>query len=826
MKMDTCIRRGPLAAAIACVLSPLPATAQDALEVITVTARRTVESLQEAPISVSAFTSEAMEERGIADVNDLAQFTPGLSFSQAFGRTVDRPVVRGQSNILAGVQFGVESGTAYFIDGVYYNGDIQALDFDSLERVEVIKGPQSALYGRNTYAGAINFVTRAPADSLEGKVKLSYASHATRDVSASFSTPLGETFGVRVSGRHHEYDGEYTNSLTGAKVGSEEDDSVSGTLTWEPTDDFKARLFSVYRTQDDGPLALYLQGTNYNNCMPGFRSAGYRGINPLTGLPTTLPMFGQRAPIDNVNQYYCGKIKARPELIALNTDAIPGFGDGTAFDGLEATDWFSSLALTWDIGGSGWTVSSLNGYRDKFDLFGTDSDHSDAFIGVVTGPTSAEPLFANTNRNDTIEYSTELKLSSPADRKLRGVIGLYYYENDDQEHDLTYLEPRGGVYTVNGNQTSIENKAVFGGLSWDVTDALTAGVELRYAKEQKTRLEYVSSTTDPNGTDGTRQPLLEAEYDSTTPRITVDYQLNSDVMFYGILARGSKPGGINGTVGTAVGKPTYDQETSDNVEIGLKSSWLDDRVRLNVAGYLTKAEDVQVTQALPAAGTAVTSIAVNAGSAEIKGLELELTGLLGAGFSGQATFAYTDAKFTEGCDDFQYVLNSGGYAYPAALADDPGVQRLCSIEDKRLPMVPETQASLSLSYDRDLTDLWKFHATGTATYEGSKYVQVHNLAETGSATELGLRLGVSTERVSVIAFGRNLTDEDTIAMATRWFDLRYGSGRTGLAGTAPSPSTPPLTTPESYGSDAGSPRGLFVAPRKGVEYGVELSYRF
>jgi iron complex outermembrane receptor protein len=825
MKMETCTRRGPLAAAIACVLAPLSATAQDALEEITVTARRTVESLQEAPIAVSAFTSAAMEERGIADVNDLAQFTPGLSFSQAFGRTVDRPVVRGQSNILAGVQFGVESGTAYFIDGVYYNGDIQALDFDSLQRVEVIKGPQSALYGRNTYAGAINFVTRDPADSPEGKVKLSYASHATRDVTASFSTPVGETFGFRLSGRHHEYGGEYTNTLTNKKVGSEKDESVSATLTWEPTDDFKARLFSVYRTQDDGPLALYLQGANYNNCRPGFRSAGYRGISPVTGLPTTLALFGQRAPIDNVNQYYCGEIKARPELIALNTDAIPGFGDGTAFDGLEANDWFSSLALTWDIGGSGWTVSSLNGYRDKWDLFGTDSDHSDAFIGLVTGPNSAEPLFANTNRNDTIEYSTELKLSSPSDRKLRGVIGLYYYENDDEERDLTYLKPRKGVYTVNGNQTSIENKAVFGGLSWDITDALTAGVELRYAKEQKTRQEYIDNATDPTGSDGTPQPMLEAEYSSTTPRLTVDYKVSPDVMIYGILSQGSKPGGINGAAGAAVGKPTYDQETSDNVEVGVKSSWLDNRVRLNVAAYYTKADDVQVTQALPSAGTAVTSIAVNAGSAEIKGLELELTGLLGAGFSGQATFAYTDAKFTEGCDDFQYVLNSGGYAYPAAFADDPEVQRLCSIDGKRLPMVPETQASLSLSYDRQLSEAWSFHATGTATYEGSKFVQVHNLAETGDATELGLRLGLSTDRVTITAFGRNLTDEDTPAMATRWFDLRYGSGRTGLAGTAPAPTTPP-TTPEEYGSDAGSPRGLFVAPRKGAEYGVEVSYRF
>ena len=125
------------------------ALAQDAagpaLEEIVVTARKVEESLQTAPVSVTAFSNAALEERGIVDVNSLASFSPGLSFSQAFGRQNDRPVIRGQGNVLANVQFGVESGTAYFIDGVYYNGDIQAIDFDMLERVEVIKGPQSAL---------------------------------------------------------------------------------------------------------------------------------------------------------------------------------------------------------------------------------------------------------------------------------------------------------------------------------------------------------------------------------------------------------------------------------------------------------------------------------------------------------------------------------------------------------------------------------------------------------------------------------------------------------------------------------------------------------
>jgi outer membrane receptor protein involved in Fe transport len=132
------------------------------LEEIIVTARKSAETLQDVPVAVSAFNAEAITKRQIQSVEDVARFTPGFIFSKAFGRSTDRPIIRGQSNVLAGVQFGVESGAAYFVDGVYYPGDIQSLDLSDLERVEVIRGPQSALYGRNTYSGAINFVTRSP----------------------------------------------------------------------------------------------------------------------------------------------------------------------------------------------------------------------------------------------------------------------------------------------------------------------------------------------------------------------------------------------------------------------------------------------------------------------------------------------------------------------------------------------------------------------------------------------------------------------------------------------------------------------------------------
>lgn len=185
---------GAVALASVCTGMTLPqAVAQDegfVIEEVTVTARRREESLQEVPVSVAVVDAAAIENRGLQSIDDIARFTPGLSFSKAFGRATERPVIRGLGNVLAGVQFGVESGAAYFVDGVYYPGDLQGLNLNDLERVEVIKGPQSALYGRNSYSGAINFVTKSPTQEMTGDVRLLFAEDGEQDLRASISGPL------------------------------------------------------------------------------------------------------------------------------------------------------------------------------------------------------------------------------------------------------------------------------------------------------------------------------------------------------------------------------------------------------------------------------------------------------------------------------------------------------------------------------------------------------------------------------------------------------------------------------------------------------------
>jgi iron complex outermembrane recepter protein len=805
-------RKAVLLAASAFSLLSAPAVAQtgDAaaqaepdtgLEEIVVTARKTEELLSDAPVAVTAFTAETLDDQNIRDLNDLSQFTPGLSFSQAFGRNTDRPVIRGNSNVLAGVQFGVESGTAVFVDGALFRGDIQTLNFDSLERVEVVKGPQSALYGRNTYAGAINFITRTPGNDFGGQVRARAAEFDEYEATGSLDVPLiPDRLAARIDARYFEYGGEYENTLTGKKVGTEESMSIAGTLYFTPNDNVDLRLRVQYSEDDDGPLALFLQPADANNCRPGFRSPAFR--------------VGGTRVSTNQNQYFCGEIKARPDLVALNTDALPnGTGDGTAFDGVEVDRLFATANLDWDLGGSGWVVTAIGAFRDETEYFGTDSDHSDAFVRF--GPPTAEPLFANTSRDDEKDYSIELRVASPEDAPIRGLAGVYYYDFENDGRDITFASGKAGVAPggPGTDRSTLENFSVFGRVEADLLENLTIGVEGRYLDETKSLLERSATGT---------AVFPDYKTDDFIPRVTIDYEPSEDTLLYAIYAEGNKPGGLNGSAGAQINRPFYLDETSKGGEVGIKQSLLDNRLRVNLALYYNEISNQQLTTSVPNPGGAgaLTSVATNQGNSEIKGFELEVQARPARELTFSLGYAYNDAKFTSGCDDFQYTLNTGGLR-PTFDTENPNDAQLalCTIKGKRLPLGSKHQISGSLDWEDDLSTQLQYFANLNWSFESSKFVQVHNLAETGATFLVGARAGIGGENWELALFGRNLFDDDTIPLATRWFDLRHGfAPRVG----GPAGIPPALVSQ----ADTGLPRAFFAALRKSRTFGVEAKFRF
>jgi iron complex outermembrane receptor protein len=809
------------AAALAISVQAAPACAQEAADeaelkqdVITVSARRREETILQAPVAVSAFDESAIENLQLQSVDDVARFTPGLSFSAAFGRSTERPVIRGQSNVLAGVQFGVESGTAYFVDGVYFAGSIQSLDSNELQRVEVIKGPQSALYGRNTYAGAINFITRGGTDAFEASAKARVGTNDTSEFAATMSGPLLEGLTGRLSVRQYEYGGEHRNQVTEKLVGQEKSTSISSVLDWKPMPAFDSRLRISYQEDRDGTIPLFLQPAQSNNCKPGYRSQAY----------------WLRARSQNTNQYFCGVI--RPAPVALNTgpdadgviNLVPGvpttallpfaapaysLNDGTAFDGISSDLWVVSSVNTLRFGDSGWSASLLGGYSKEHYKFGADSDHS-SVNWFLSGP-SVEPFFANTTRRDNEDYSAELQLNSPQDQRIRGTVGVYYYTQLIYEGDITFADPSGRA--ADTNKRTVRNEAVFGLIEGDLTDKVTVTLEGRYQDEQKTDR---SSTVTPR-----------ASYSKFTPRLTLKYALDNGGSLYAIYSQGVKPGGINGAIGESVGLPTYKQEESDNFEVGLKSPLPDFGLgdwTLAAAGYFTKATNVQLTNAVSNPQGAINSVATNQGEGEIKGLEIELSGAINRIISSGLTYAWTVPEFTKGCDPDEWILTSGGGLFNNP-ANNSGVNftalfpgsgpASCDIAGRRFPLTSEHQASAFVRLDFDGAGPFgsSFFVTGNVTYESSKFVQVHNLAETGDATIFGTRLGFETDKWSLSAYGQNILDEDSIVMATRWLQAPYFI-------TAFSPNTAPVT------ASRGAPRAFFGTLRKGPQFGAELRVRF
>lgn len=841
--------------------------ARGGLEDIVVTARKTEESLQDAPVAVSVVSSDRIRTLGLVNLDDFAKQATGISFSQAFGRSTDRPVIRGQSNVLAGVQAGVETGAAFFIDGIYYQGDIQGFDPESIERVEIIKGPQSALYGRNTYAGAINYITKNPSSEFSVSGRARAAEYDEYEIAGSVSGPIiGDMLGFRAGARYFTYGGQYRNQLTGKKVGDEESTSAYLTITANPTDDLKIRLRGYYQKDDDGPLAIFLQGAALNNCKPGFRSPAFRAASPFVPLaPATL------GTSTNNNQFFCGTIQPQPNNVRLNTDPLfinstLGTRDGTAFDGIENKQYQFSGIVDWDIAGSGFVLTSLTGYRRNTNLFGTDSDHSDAFAyfaGTAATTLGTEPAFANTNRDKQRDFSQEIRLASPVDRPIRALIGGFYYKQKFQSVDITFQSGRAGLPlgTDLSNYSTIEDKAVFGLVEWKPFERLSITGEIRYQEEVKTQIDRstVSATSPyilaagvsqarldqfgcttalinrgppPVGTLPGCRVVPEAKFTGTDPRVTINYTTEGGTLFYGVYATGRKPGGFNGSAGViatlqSAGSNfvTYNEEKVESFEIGTK--WQVGNVfRGAFSAFRNDLTNVQLTNAIPnPAGTgAITSIVTATGDARASGFELELVAAPTAGLTASVGVTYVDAHFTNGCDVDEFILNSGGLR-PNFDTQNPSAAglALCSIKGRRLPLGSPWIINGSLTYESPELGSSGVRLIGNTnfSYEDSKYVQVDNLAQTGTTFLVNARLGIRTDNFDIVVFGRNLTDEDSIPLATRWFDLRYGAGTRGL---------PPAASVSFDGRPAqietGTPRGFFATLRKGRTFGVEATFRY
>ena len=429
------------------------------IEEIIVTARKKEERLLDIPSSVTALTQDRLQDLGIRGIDDVARFTPGLSFSKAFGRSTDRPVIRGGANILVGTAPLAESGAAYYVNGVYFQGDIQSLDMNQVERVEVLKGPQSSAYGRNAYAGAVNFVLK---DLVGGELNVDVKAEGgiggkgqdREEFSATARMPVGDHWGFMVGWRHWAYDGEYQNRTTGQTIGDERTRALNlGVQFNAGNHDFKA-YFTDTRDRD-GTRALQLQRSDLNNCYPGFRS------NLIKTTAVDAVRHGTEAGArnaDNPFQYYCGDVRPLP-YVRLNdgstVDPAPPAGTDptvnpnaydatTPFSGVNRDRQITTLQYAFENDHA--TVNANFSIRDETRTSGADSDHWDLrFYSSDLGSPPEDANFptrraffnfASAERFD--DTSFELRITSNQDQALRWSIGYFYYDWKNQTEAIDW----------------------------------------------------------------------------------------------------------------------------------------------------------------------------------------------------------------------------------------------------------------------------------------------------------------------------------------------------------------------------------------------------
>ena len=770
------------------------AAAENAVDEVVVTARKREERLQDVPLTISVVSGEAIARANLVNVSDLAAQTPGFSFRQGFGRTGGgggagvRPSVRGMSSVVGA------PNAAFFVDGIFVSDNISSYQLDNLERVEVIKGPQSALFGRGTFAGAINYVTRKPTNELSGRIKVTAGQYDNLEVSGFISGALiKDVLLVELNARSYEFGGDYINGDGGKRdLGDQRSKNYGGRIFFNPIKNLEiVGNFSYSRDEDKGYIYGF-QGSGKNNCF----------APPLVG---TVPF---PRTLTNRRGFFCGEIGILPSY-AYNNDAIEAAG----YHGLDRKFYRSNVSATWSTD-SGFSLTSITAYNSNKSITGQDN-------ALVP---SLNPSFTVDGSSNS-DFSQEVRLQSPQDQRLRGMVGAYYYRENVREGFSvnTANNTRRPVDSADG----VRSRSVFGLVEGDITDALTVSAEARYQSER------ILGSTEIVGVAGSPAPaptgLREVKFNTFLPRVTARYEVNPDLTLHASAAKGNKPGGFNNFPVNAIasdiavfkqaGFDVFDEESAWSYEVGAKGrliGW----INYAVAAYYTDWSHQQLSRGEPYTTTTGTNTSVvfiqNAGASEIKGFEIDFSGKPNDWLYLRAAYTLAEARFTRFFDDTtQEIYDTdgrpaflrGGVRNPADLDTTEGGD----VSGNRLPQTPTHQFVLTGEVNKTLMNDLEFTARADLSYESRRYSQVDNLNWAGDSFNLNGSLGVRRGSWDFSVFGRNLLQDRTPLVVTRLLDFSKFINRIN-----------PLT---------GLPQTTFFrdfsvsAPRK-RQIGASASYRF
>ena len=822
------------------------------LEEVIVTAQKQEETIQSVPIAISALSTAAIEARGVENVGDLMGSMPNMGGFEAPGsRGAVSISIRG---IAAGspANMSVDPANAVYLDGVYMGKTAGlALDVAELERIEVLRGPQGTLYGRNSTGGAVNFITRKPTGELGGKVTATAGNYGLWGLKGCLDLPAigtaGEGLGTLAANlgyqiRQRDYLYENTNpALHGFEDVDREAWRVA--LEWQPTDMVSVNYAYDRSDLDEQAQLQQLTGltrmTATGNddsqrlaALNGYLqagAAGRAGLGPLAGAAAGDPTFSR----------WLESTRLTRDALSQQSKSRPSRGSSNHNSPTSSTNEGHSLTVDWDIDGLGAfgdvTLRSITASREMqnsnySDLDGLDNSINANGVGVIND-TALSTLFglyqlppamgrnfmtgflwdaidefgANYAETDaTMDYeqfSQELQWIGSTDR-LDYVVGLYYFSDEGKfRNNRAFAQPLGGVGSTSyDNET--EAKAIFGQTTWRppvLDDRLALTVGLRYTEETKDITYLYTDAGVPLGAAGpnlayTGVPVPTATYgqkfsedfNNTSGKINIAYDLAEGVNVFLTYSTAYRSGGFNGEV---FNNP-YDEETIEQWELGLKSDWLDSRLRVNAALFTYEYQDMQVSQISVDAQGRTTSSINNAGSSERYGGELEVqyaaTDDLVLGFS----YSFIRGDFEEYAD---FCAATGCIPNTEDLAKRGSPEQLASMNANytiaRLPF-GDLKAYVEANWQDDSRPaaLWTgTYGTGAAStaVPFDPIVLDERLLINARLTLDSIAVGDGTLRASL--WGRNVFDQDY-----RTFGINYAS--LGLIGTQ-------FGEPRTYGLD-------------------------
>lgn len=733
---------------------------------VIVTARRREESLQAAPLAISALTSTELESARVERLADLAKVAPGLTFTPLFGAQNQLPIIRGAAQTFGQLNVGV------FLDGVYLSGKAGAdLEMADLERIEVVRGPQSALYGQNTFAGAINYITRRSSNVLSGDLEATVGDNGLLKFTGGLSGPITDTLGFRLGAYSRQFDGFYASAADGGRIDHSETYGAMLTLDYAPTDRFSAVVRVTGSNEDSGqPASVVVR----NNVYPATPSGAYAGTPP-TGNPAiirNLIYVGELGPVD-------------PDAIYVNTRRTSNeVGDyGTRQDVFRA-----SVTLDYDFGPA--ALTSITSYSDRSAEYTYDGDNTICDrtggcpnFGWPFAPGTLIPVgttgFATSSAEESyVDFSQELRLASTGSGPFQWLLGAYYYDGevDAVQRSLSGFGNPAVVAAFGFPRmvTTTESLSVFGSASYDFTERLTGTFELRYQTEDQT---YVQGPTNAAATDpaSTARFNLSNSFEFTTPRAILNYTLEPGKMVYASVARGAKTGGFNTNINIAADQRTYDPEYSWNYEVGGKFDWADGRLRTNVALFYTDWTDQQTACQNPLSfggSSTQRTYTCNVAESTIWGLELDGTLRLTDAVTLVGSYAYTHARYDSFIDDSL-----------AATLTQLGLPAW-NFEGRHLPYVPDHKITLSPRYVAHAFGNYDFEGRVDVQHQTRTFVRADNMQSFGPKTTVDLRLALTSDTLSYRFFVNNLFDDDTPLAAVRFYDATNYSVASPLV-TAP-----------------------------------------